>query len=99
MPSYQKIVFFLTLAAILLMSAVTLIVFVADKRRAVKGQERVMEKTLLSLTACFGALGALIGRRVAHHKSNKAYFSIVIGCSLFLHAALIGYLAFLAFGL
>ena len=95
--TYQQTAFCVALAVIAVMSAATFFAFVIDKRRAVKGQERTKEKTLLGMTACFGALGALIGRAVVHHKSNKVYFGIVIWWSLILHAALVVYLAYLAF--
>ncbi|MBQ0009597.1 MAG: DUF1294 domain-containing protein [Ruminococcus sp.] len=85
-----------TLALIVVMSAVAFITFAVDKKRAIRGAERVKEKTLLTMAACFGAPGALIGRIVAHHKTGKLYFSIVIWTSLVLQGLLVVYLAFLA---
>ena len=93
----QQIVFYLIAGLTVLMSLITLIVYAADKKKAVKGTERVKEKTLLALSASFGALGALIGRKLAHHKTNKGYFTLVIVWSLLLNAALLGFTAYLAF--
>ena len=95
--TYPKIFFLATLGVILLMSFVTFVAFSADKRRAKKERERIKEKTLLAMTACFGAPGALLGRKAAHHKTEKGYFSLVIGFSLILQIALILYTAYLAF--
>lgn len=57
-----------------------LIVFVLygmDKRRAIRQEWRIPEKTLI-LTAFFGAgLGAFLAGRVFHHKTRKWYFQVV----------------------
>ncbi|MGT2906456.1 DUF1294 domain-containing protein [Streptococcus dentiloxodontae] len=45
-----------------------------DKRRAVRGQWRIPEKTLLLMTVCLGGLGALLAGRLFHHKTRKWYF-------------------------
>lgn len=93
----QKILLFATLALIVLMSLVALCTFVNDKKRAKAGADRIKEKTLLSMAAFFGALGAFVGRIIAHHKTDKIYFSIIIILSLVLQAALVVYLGYLAF--
>ena len=54
-----------------------------DKKLAVKGAMRVKEKTLLLSAVLNGALGAVIGRILAHHKTDKVYFSITIYLALF----------------
>ena len=93
--TFQKIMLIGTVALIAVMSIVAFITFAADKKRAIRGAERVKEKTLLSMAACFGAPGALVGRIVAHHKTGKLYFGIVIWTSLVLQGLLVVYLAFL----
>jgi len=60
------------------MSFFTLILFKKDKKRAIKGEIRIKEKSLLFSSAFGGGLGALIGRIIFHHKTDKKYFSIVI---------------------
>ena len=52
----------------------TFIVYGADKRRARKGKWRVPEKTLFLLPLLGGSIGALLGMRVFHHKTNHWYF-------------------------
>ncbi|MDV5972303.1 UNVERIFIED_CONTAM: DUF1294 domain-containing protein [Streptococcus canis] len=45
-----------------------------DKQKAIKGQWRISEKTLL-LTALFcGGLGAWLAAKSCHHKTRKWYF-------------------------
>lgn len=78
-------------------SLVALVAYFRDKKLAVKGKERTKEKTLLFLAVFFGSVGAFLGRILAHHKTDKVYFSIVIYFSMLLQAATIAVLAFLAF--
>lgn len=78
----------------ILMSLVALMAFFRDKKLAVKQKERTKEKTLLFYSVFFGALGALIGRILAHHKTDKVYFSIVIYFSLLTQLATLGLLVF-----
>ena len=81
---------------IVLMSLIAIVAYASDKRKAIKGKERTKEKTLLFYAVFFGALGSLIGRVLAHHKTDKIYFSIIIWFSLLLQAltlVLVGFLA------
>ena len=86
-------------ALLFIFSIVAIIVYVSDKKKAVKGKERIKEKTLLFFAVFFGAIGSLIGRIIAHHKTDKVYFSIVIYFSLLMEiitAAVVFYLAIAA---
>ncbi|MGT2832796.1 DUF1294 domain-containing protein [Streptococcus halotolerans] len=54
-----------------------LMVFVAygyDKQQAVRGNWRLSERFLLTITLLFGGFGALLGARLWHHKTQKWYF-------------------------
>lgn len=48
--------------------------FEIDKRKAIRGEWRVPESTLLSLAVFGGAPGAMIGMRVFHHKTKHPKF-------------------------
>lgn len=74
---------------ILVMSAVSLFLFGADKRRAVKGLRRVPERTLLWSCALGGALGGLLAMKLFHHKTRKRAFSLGVPLLLLLQAALL----------
>lgn len=92
-----KIIFLAYVGSIVLMSIITIIAYINDKKKAESGAKRTKEKTLLGLAVFNGALGALIGRIIAHHKTNKIYFSMVIYFSLLLQIAasvLLGLIAF-----
>ncbi len=74
---------------IALASIVAFFLYKKDKKMAQSGggPVRIKEKTLLSIACMGGAIGALIGRIVCHHKTDKVYFSMVINLSLLLQAA------------
>ena len=81
------------------MSFVAIVLYKKDKNIAVKGngQMRIKEKTLLSVAVFNGAFGAFIGRKIAHHKTDKAYFSITIYLSMICQILVLAVLAYFAF--
>lgn len=58
----------------LIINLVTLLVWQADKRRAVRQQWRVPEKWLFFLALMGGAAGALAGMLLFRHKIRKPLF-------------------------
>lgn len=91
--TFKEYVLFIYIALILVFSIIAIIAYLVDKNKAIKGKMRTKEKDLLFYAVCFGALGSLIGRIIAHHKTEKVYFSIVIWFSLLMQI-----LAFLVIG-
>jgi len=83
-------------AALVISSASAVLLFFRDKKLAKSGSIRIMEKTLLGVAAFGGATGALIGSKLAHHKTDKAYFSIVIYSGMILQLAVLALIAVLA---
>lgn len=96
---YNKIIFIIYSCFIVFMTLTTLFLFFKDKSMAKKNQgpNRIKEKTLLGFSALGGAIGALIGSLLFHHKTNKIYFTITIYFSLLIDLALFGFLFYLAF--
>ena len=60
---------------LLLINIVTFLVFVIDKRRAVKRKWRIPEKTLLGLSLIGGSAGGLIAMYYFRHKIRKTAFA------------------------
>ena len=60
---------------LLLINIVTFLVFVIDKRRAVKRKWRIPEKTLLGLSLIGGSAGGLIVMYYFRHKIWKPAFA------------------------
>ncbi len=75
-----------------IMSVITFVVFGIDKRRAIKKQWRIPEKTLFTLTLCGGFLGEIAGMLAFRHKTKHTSFYVVFFISLILHAGIIGYI-------
>ncbi len=59
----------------------------ADKKRAVRNQWRISEKTLLGIAVLGGGPGSLLGMKVFHHKTKKLKFYFGIPVILILEAA------------
>ncbi|KFF12419.1 hypothetical protein IW15_12775 [Chryseobacterium soli] len=54
-------------------------IFGLDKRKAVKHQQRISEKTLLILTFFGGTIGSILGMLVFRHKISKKSFLLKWG--------------------
>ena len=66
------------LALLLLVNLVTVFNFWDDKRRAVAGQWRIPESTLLGLAALGGTPGAVLASRLFRHKTRKQPFATLL---------------------
>ena len=96
--TYNQIILTVYLAYLVIMSLVALVLYNKDKKIAKTGKGmRIQEKTLLSVGVLGGAIGSLFGRIMAHHKTDKSYFSIVIYFSLLLQVAALVVLVVMAF--
>ena len=79
------------------MTLVTLGAFVLDKRRAQRDQWRIKERTLILLALAFGWPGAMLGMRLARHKTRKRLFTLGVPAIAVLHALALAGLAWLSF--
>lgn len=52
------------------------LVYIWDKYRAIRGEWRVSEKTLLTITSIYGGTGAYVAALLCHHKTKKWYFHL-----------------------
>ncbi len=78
------------LAIYLVINVVVFAMYVWDKYKAKNSKWRTKESTLL-LGALFGPWGAVIGMKLAHHKTLKLKFKLVY-VFLVLHIVVIAYL-------
>ena len=81
----------LLLYYLLLINAAGLVIMCLDKLFAKKGVRRVPERTLLLIAAIGGSPGSLLGMLIAHHKTRKPKFYILVPLLLVLHAAAAGW--------
>ena len=59
-----------------------------DKKRAIADEWRIPEATLLTLAACYGAVGALFGMYTFRHKTRKPKFAYGVPAMLVVQIAL-----------
>ncbi len=84
---YKFVVIYLVLINIL-----TALLFVIDKRRAIKNKNRISERTLIMFSLLGGAFSALISMYLFKHKTAKAKFIILIPFLFLIWALIIMYL-------
>lgn len=94
---YNTLLLVIYICYLVIMSLIALYLYCKDKKIATKqNKDRIKEKTLLGVCVYGGAIGSYIGRLIAHHKTNKIYFTITIYLSLILQIAGLGILILLA---
>lgn len=86
---------FAYLFAVVLMSFITMIIYGADKRRAVKEKRRIPEKALFGMSFFGGALGSLFGMTLFSHKTKHIYFWILNSLFLLLQIIVLVLLIYL----
>ena len=90
LPWYEALYLLFTAVGSLL----AFVLFGIDKRRAVRDQPRISERTLL-LTALLGGWpGSVIGAVVFRHKTVKVSFRTLHNLIVTAHLALIGYIIY-----
>lgn len=88
---YNVIVLIVYLAYLLFFSLITFILFLVDKNFAKKeDHKRIKEKTLLFFCSIGGGIGGYFGRILAHHKTHKLYFSLIINLTVLLQLLILG---------
>jgi uncharacterized membrane protein YsdA (DUF1294 family) len=79
----------LLLAVYPVMSVVSFALYASDKRRAVSGDWRISESTLLFTGLLGGWPGALIAMRVHRHKRRKTWFLVRFWFTVVLNLAVV----------
>lgn len=75
---------FLTLYFII-MSIITFLLMYIDKNRAIKGQWRIPEATLINLSILGGGIGTYMGMYIFRHKTRHPKFTIFIPRTIILN--------------
>lgn len=82
-------IYFILVAAVAAVSIINFIMYGADKRAAVRGKWRILERVLLGASLCGGAVGGILGMIVFRHKIRKTEFIIVNACGLLYQAGIL----------
>ena len=73
---------------LVIVSAVTFVLYGFDKARAKAGGWRIPERILHGLALVGGFPGGWMGRGIFHHKTQKGFFTLVLIVSTLLHLGL-----------
>ncbi|MDO4666255.1 MAG: DUF1294 domain-containing protein [Streptococcus sp.] len=76
----------------LLWNFIVFLLYGLDKRKAIKHQYRIPEKTLLLSALLCAGIGAFFGGRIFHHKTKKWYFWLIWICGMVLEILFIYYI-------
>lgn len=77
---------------IIILNAITFVVYGIDKWKAMKNRWRIPESTLLLLAVVGGSIGALLGMKVWHHKTMHKKFKYGIPLIIVLQISVLLYL-------
>lgn len=76
---------------LLVINAATFIIFGIDKDKAKKAKWRISEATLLTMAAVGGSIGAWLGMKAWHHKTQHRKFKYGVPIILLIQIALMIY--------
>ena len=76
---------------LLVINAATFIIYGIDKDKAKKAKWRISEATLLTMAAVGGSIGAWLGMKAWHHKTQHRKFKYVVPIILLIQIALMIY--------
>lgn len=74
MPKFS----FLIAIYLLVVNLIAFALYGIDKRRAIKHQFRIPERTLLWMARIGGGVGSWLGIKIFHHKTKHARFRIAV---------------------
>ena len=97
--TYNYIIYYIYISLLAIMSIISFVLYGIDKKKAIKGKERIKEKTLLFFTIMNGSIGAFFARFVFRHKTEKIYFYFTIYSGLiiqFIGLVILKYLAMIS---
>ena len=63
-------------AYFIIINIIALIMYGADKRKAIKNEWRISEKALIGVAVIGGSIGALLGMKMFRHKTKHLKFTI-----------------------
>ena len=73
---------------LLLANVIAFAMYGIDKRKAMKDQWRIPEKTLLLAALIGGSFGAFVGMQIFHHKTKHWKFILGVPACMILHVGL-----------
>lgn len=81
-----------------LISVITLVMYGIDKLLAIKQWQRIPEATLLISGLLGGWVGAIVGRQLFHHKTEKTSFNYMFVLTVILNIASVAGIGYWTYG-
>lgn len=78
----------IVLLYVLFINVAAFVMFGVDKKRAIRDQWRIPEKTLLLVSFFGGSFGAFAGMKKFHHKTKHWQFMLGVPACMLLHVGL-----------
>ena len=79
----------LLIAYLLIINAISFALMLIDKKKAIKNQWRIPERTLLLTFLLGGSYGGLVAMKLLRHKTLHPKFSIGLPCMVAMHTVLL----------
>lgn len=76
---------------LIIINIIGLFIMAVDKKRAIKQQWRIPEKTLFMCSLLGGSIGTWVGMYAFHHKTKHWYFVIGMPAILIVQIVLVAY--------
>ena len=74
---------------LLIWNVIVLLIYGLDKKRAVSGNRRISESTLLLCSFLMGGVGAMFGMVLFNHKTSKFKFRLCVPLATLIEAGII----------
>ena len=84
----------IVLSYLIIINVVTFFTYGIDKIKAKKSKWRIRETALIGLAVLGGSIGAWLGMKVWHHKTQHKKFRFGVPAIIIIQLSLIGYLLY-----
>ena len=84
----------IVLTYLAVINVVTFFMYGVDKWKAKKSRWRISEATLLGMAVIGGSIGAWLGMKIWHHKTQHKKFKYGVPAIIVIQFALIGYILY-----
>lgn len=90
----SSLAFKIAIVYLAFVNVITFCAFGIDKHKAKQNRWRIPEGTLMGFAAIGGSIGAIIGMKAFHHKTQKKKFNVGVPVIIVLQILVIGYAAY-----
>ena len=78
----------LLLTYLIIINAISFLLMLIDKKKAIAGRWRIPERVLLCVSLLGGSYGGFLGMKLCRHKTRHLRFSLGLPCMAAVHTVL-----------